>query len=110
MKQLFQILFLALVANYTVAQSDSTANSGLQLSGFADAYYSYNSNKPQVDGNWGSTGVGRIFDGEHDHMALNMLQLKSTYTTGYFEFVGDLLFWPRSRVGAVWQYRYFSFY
>jgi len=64
------------------------------VSGFADIYYSYNMNNPGLLGNWGTNGVGRIFDGQHNQIAFNMLQTKITYESDRLEIVGDLLFGP----------------
>jgi len=61
------------------------------VSGFMDSYYSYNTNNPGALGNWGTNGVGRIFDGMHNQIAFNMLQTKITYESDRLEIVGDLL-------------------
>ena len=54
----------------------------------------YNFNDPGLRGNWGTNGVGRIFDGEHNQIAFNMLQTKIAYESDRLEVVGDLLFGP----------------
>jgi len=66
----------------------------LTLSGFTDIYYSYNTNNPGSLGNWGTNGVGRIFDGQHNQIILNIFQTKVTYQNDQLEIVGDLLFGP----------------
>ena len=66
----------------------------ITISGFADVYYSYNMNNPGAYGNWGTNGVGRIFDGQHNQIAFNMFQTKFSYESNRLEIVGDLLFGP----------------
>lgn len=76
----------------TVVADSSKSN--VTISGFMDVYYSYNTNKPGLRGNWGTNGVGRIFDGEHNQIAFNMFQTKVVYENNRLEVVGDLLFGP----------------
>ena len=64
------------------------------ISGFMDIYYSYNMNNPGAFGNFGTNGVGRIFDGQHNQIAFNMIQTKVAYTSERLEIIGDLLFGP----------------
>lgn len=73
---------------------DDTSKGNVTISGFTDVYYSYNTNKPGLLGNWGTNGVGRIFDGVHNQIALNMFQTKVVYENNRLEVVGDLLFGP----------------
>ena len=77
-----------------VRPDTSEIRNKLTISGFVDMYYSYNTNNPGAAGNWGSTGVGRIFDGQHNQIAFNMIQTKFSYQHKGLEVVGDLLFGP----------------
>jgi hypothetical protein len=89
-------LFIGLLAfAQEVATTEGESNEGnVTISGFTDVYYSYNTNTPGMLGSWGTNGVGRIFDGEHNQIAFNMLQTKVTYESDRFQVVGDLLFGP----------------
>lgn len=88
------LIVLVLFLGVSVNAQDSTNTGNLTLSGFTDVYYSYNTNDPGLLGNWGTNGVGRIFDGQHNQIAFNMLQTKLTYESDRLEIVGDLLFGP----------------
>lgn len=93
MQKTFYLVISLLFIQLTSIGQDSIPEK-INFSGFLDAYYSYNFNQPKSLGNWGSTGVGRVFDGEHDHLALNIVQLKADYESKQFDFVGDFIFGP----------------
>lgn len=66
----------------------------MTLSGAVDAYYLFNTNTPGLRGSWGTSGIGRLIDGEHNQIAFNMLQTMLTYKNKNLTIVGDLLFGP----------------
>ncbi|MBL4705332.1 MAG: porin [Flavobacteriales bacterium] len=79
--------------------SDSTSkDSQFSLNGYVDTYYSYNLNTPENGSNFGTTGVGRIFDGYHNQIALGLAQLKATYSTSKSEVVVDLAYGPNGEL------------
>lgn len=90
-------LFIASSVLGQEAEADD-AKDKVTVSGFVDVYYSYNINDPGSRGNWGTNGVGRIFDGVHNQIAFNMLQTKIAYESERLEVVGDLLFGPAAEL------------
>jgi hypothetical protein len=65
--------FLAAVAAavFSVGAAASAAAQGVEVSGFADTYYSYNFNKPDTN----KAGVERTFDVQHNSFTLNLVEL-----------------------------------
>jgi len=89
------LLFVSMVHGQDIETVETDSSKGnFTFSGFTDIYYSYNTNNPGLLGNWGTNAVGRIFDGEHNQIAFNMLQTKFVYKNKRLEIVGDLLFGP----------------
>ena len=102
MKNYISVLIsLFLISQITYAESDSTAvvpEKNLTISGYVDAYYSYNLNNPENASNFGETGVGRIFDGYHNQIALGLAQLKLDFAKGKTNVVADLVFGPNGEL------------
>ncbi|QCR22429.1 porin [Pontibacter sp. SGAir0037] len=98
MKKLLSLTAAALFtcANIVNAQETSTDDSKgtLSLSGYVDAYYQYNLNKPQS----GING-GRVFDLYHNSISLGLVQTMLTYTKGKATVVADLTFGPNADLG-----------
>ncbi|MCH7534473.1 MAG: porin [Bacteroidetes bacterium] len=89
------ILITSLVLGQDEESSETKPDKGkIIVSGYTDSYYSYNTNNPGALGSWGTNGVGRIFDGVHNQVAVNMLQTKVVYESDRLQIVGDLLFGP----------------
>ena len=70
------IICQLLIINSTIAQSDSVSSS-LSFSGYVEAYYSYNVNKPQTH-----TAPGFIYShNKVDEFAINLGYIKASYQT-----------------------------
>lgn len=91
-------LGFASITNDSTTVDSSEDQNGLQLSGYVDTYYSYNFNNPENRSNFGSTGVGRIFDGYHNQVALGLLQANILYTTDKVDVVMDLVYGPNAEL------------
>ncbi len=75
-------------------QDDPTDNdSKFTFSGYLDAFYSYNLNKPTDLRN-----DFRVFDNRHNTIQVGLIQTQLTYTTGDLEIVGDITFGPNANV------------
>ena len=103
MKTFISVAFVLLFSNLIHSQIivgfendniEPDSLSSLTISGFVDSYYTYNTNNPGLKGNWGTTGLGRLLDGEHNQIAFNMLQTKFEYTNKNLSVVGDIAFGP----------------
>lgn len=68
------------------------------INGYVDAYYSYNLNRPGNSNSFGSTEVGRIFDGYHNQIVLGLAQIKSSYENNGTEVVVDIVFGPNAEL------------
>ncbi|PSR52278.1 porin [Adhaeribacter arboris] len=110
MKKRFLLLIVTFVMGVFVAnaQSDSTAaatatpteEGSLSISGYVDAYYLYNTNKPESGLN-----QGRIFDLLHNNFSLGLVQTALTYTKGKLKVVADLTYGPNADLGNFSNYR-----
>ncbi len=96
MKKISLLLYLLLASAITLqAQVDSVASKGeLTISGYVDAYYQYNFNKPASGLN-----QGRIFDTPHNSFSLGLVQTVFTYTRDRLSVVADLTFGPNADLG-----------
>ncbi|MEX0812522.1 MAG: porin [Chitinophagales bacterium] len=89
----------AQVADTTITEKKGFFRKGaFSFSGSLDTYYSYNFNKPGPLENGGTTGVGRIFDLEHNRIAFGMLRTMVAYETEKTEIVGELAFGPAAEL------------
>ncbi|MDH5397746.1 MAG: porin [Cyclobacteriaceae bacterium] len=77
---------------------EKESKGSLSLSGYVDTYYSYNFNDPSNSDNFGTTGVGRIFDGYHNQVALGLAQFVTSYSTDRTEIVADIVFGPNAEL------------
>lgn len=84
--------------NYAQEAEGEEPKNKLSFNGYIDAYYSYNTNNPGNGGNFGDTGVGRIFDGAHNQIALGLAQLVTKYTTNRSEVVMDIVLGPNAEL------------
>lgn len=66
------------------------------FSGYVDAYYSTNFNKPLSQRNVGTAGTARVFDQRADQFALGLAQTVVKYTNQRSEVVVDLVFGPNA--------------
>lgn len=88
-------VILIFLAGPVFAQEENESTSELIIGGYIDVYYSYNVNNPESsDGNFGTTAVGRIFDGAHNQFALGLAQIKADYSINNTQIVIDLTFGP----------------
>lgn len=114
MKRKLPILAILLsLAGFTQAQTDSTqtqiqtqtqtetetetpseTKGTFTVSGYADTYYQYNTNKPLSRAN-----RGRVFDVKHDNFSLGLVQAAATYTYSKMKVVADLTFGPNAELG-----------
>ena len=97
MKKGFLVLVLALLsATYSVSDgsaADEAIAKGVKISGFVDAYYSFNFNKP--DSNANAIGAsGSNFDFDHNAFSLNLAELVVSKTAEPVGFRVDLDFGP----------------
>jgi hypothetical protein len=109
MRKITLLTLIALVAsvfNFKAYGQDAPATEAapakgeLSISGYVDAYYTYNMNKPPHLGNYlGAENVGRIFDIKHNEIALGLAQAKFAYTKGKLNGVIDLTFGPNAELG-----------
>ncbi|MGB0929403.1 MAG: outer membrane beta-barrel protein [Chitinophagales bacterium] len=91
--QFFSIgILLSLLSFNAKAQEESKHN--FSLTGYVDAYYQYNLNKPLSRSN-----TGRIFDLNHDNISLGLAQTMFTYSNDKSEAVLDLTFGPNAELG-----------
>ncbi|WP_066829952.1 porin [Rufibacter ruber] len=95
MKKLLSISAAALLASANIAIAQELpveeAKGKFSLSGYADTYFQYNTNRPE-------SGVnrGRIFDLKHNNFSLGLVQTAMTYTRGKATVVADLIFGPNA--------------
>ena len=80
------------------AQTDSTDEGKLTLSGYIDSYY-LTSSKGNHSGQLGGYSAGRAFDRLTDQFALGLVQLKAMYTNKKSDMVIDLTFGPNAELG-----------
>lgn len=96
MKKYTLLLVLSLATIFSLkAQEDSVSSKGnLTISGYVDAYYSYNFNKPAS-----GTNTGRVFDLPHNNFSLGLVQTVFTYSINKLNVVADLTFGPNADLG-----------
>ncbi|MBX9850802.1 MAG: porin [Cytophagaceae bacterium] len=102
-------LFVLTTSLFKAYGQDSTASGGLTISGYVDAYYTYNFNNPPFAPNdptalpqpLGFTvqNPGRIFDIKHNQFSLGLAQTKFAYTKGKLTGVIDLTYGPNAELG-----------
>jgi hypothetical protein len=97
----FLTLFTLVCAVFSASAQDSTksAPGELTISGYVDAYYTYNLNRPQFAKGISFDNAGRIFDVKHNQFALGLAQTKFSYTKGKLTGVVDLTFGPNAELG-----------
>jgi hypothetical protein len=88
-------LFLGFAA---IAQTDSTDEGKLTLSGYIDSYY-LTSMKGSPSGNLLGYSSGRAFDRLTDQFALGLVQVKAMYSNKKSDMVIDLTFGPNAELG-----------
>lgn len=88
------VLFSQISIGFENEKNQKDSLQRFSISGFIDSYYQYNTNNPGLYGNWGTIGLGRVLDGEHNQLAFNMFQTKLEYTNKDLYIVGDLAFGP----------------
>ena len=78
------------------AQEADTLNSAgaLTISGYVDAYYQYNFNKP-----FNNVNAGRVFDTPHNSFSLGLVQTVFSYSVDRLNVVADLTFGPNADLG-----------
>ncbi|MCJ8166616.1 porin [Pontibacter sp. E15-1] len=99
MKRLLSLAAAMLFAGANIANAQEMATveetkGSLSISGYVDAYYQYNLNKPESGLN-----QGRIFDTKHNNFSLGLVQTMFTYTKGRATVVADLTFGPNAELG-----------
>ncbi|MFN3404589.1 MAG: porin [Cytophagaceae bacterium] len=95
------LLIMAFLSVLTVLAQDTTkTESGkLTLSGYVDAYYTYNFNRPPHQPGLAWENEGRIFDIKHNEFSIGLAQLKADYTFKGLTGVIDLTFGPNAALG-----------
>lgn len=91
--KLFSIGILFSILSFN-AYAQEESNHNFSLSGYVDAYYQYNFNKPLSRSN-----SGRIFDLNHDNISLGLAKTMFTYSNDKSEVVLDLTFGPNAELG-----------
>jgi hypothetical protein len=78
----------------SVPEDTLSSTPALTISGYVDAYYQYNVNRP-------SSGLngGRIFDLPHNSFSLGLVQTVLTYSVKRLTVVADLTFGPNADLG-----------
>lgn len=105
MRKITLLTFLTLVSTFftAYAQEETTEASSekgeLTISGYVDAYYSYNTNKPPHTPGLTWENAGRIFDIKHNEFSLGLVQTKFAYTKGKLTGVADLTYGPNAALG-----------
>lgn len=98
MKKVF-LLILSLTffsaAGAKAQVADTLSDKGaLTISGYVDAYYQYNFNKP-----FNNENAGRIFDLPHNSFSLGLVQTVFAYSIDRLNVVADLTFGPNADLG-----------
>jgi hypothetical protein len=84
---------LAALAYSIAGLAQETAESNLQISGSADAYYKYDLAK--------RPNIGTYFASDQNSISLGMLDVALKKTTGKTSFVGELSFGPRGQYQSI---------
>lgn len=82
----------------SMAQTDSTDEGKLTLSGYIDSYY-LTSLKGAPSGQLTGASAGRAFDRMNNQFALGLVQLKAMYSNKKSDMVIDLAFGPNAELG-----------
>lgn len=105
MRKITLLTLIALVSSLfsafgqdTTSTEESKAGS-LSISGYVDAYYTYNFNKPPHTAGLAWENAGRIFDIKHNEISLGLAQTKFAYTKGRLTGVIDLTYGPNAALG-----------
>ena len=96
--KLFTICTFLFSSFATFAQTDSTDEGKLTLSGYIDSYY-LTSLKGNHSGQLTGYSAGRAFDRLTDQFALGLVQVKAAYTNKKSDLVIDLTFGPNAELG-----------
>lgn len=83
----------------TTAPADTTTGGTLTISGYVDAYYQYNFNRPTHVPGLAWENQGRIFDIKHNEFSIGLAQTMFTYETKRSTAVLDLTFGPNAELG-----------
>lgn len=86
-------------ADTTAAVASDTTKGALSISGYVDAYYTYNLNRPGHQPGFAWENGARIFDIKHNEFSLGLAQVFLQYEKGKGKAVVDLTFGPNAELG-----------